>query len=341
MRINNPLVKTGLALRDLKIQIQNWPVAGEFRIANSSLTQITVITVIITDGRFTGRGECRPYAKYGETPESVSAQINRIKTDLLRGLSPHDLQKLLAPGAARNAVDCALWDLKSKQSQSSISQLLGLAPPKQRLTAFTLSIDTPDNMKAAALDAKAYPLLKIKIGGMEGLESCLAVMEVRPDAQLIIDANEALKPEDIKPFQDALKTKPVIMIEQPLSRENYGAIPNTPKALPIFCADESLHTAKDLDRLWAAGYRAVNVKLDKCGGLTAGLELMKAAKARGFIIMAGCMVGTSLAMAPMMILESYADYIDLDGPLLLARDIKKGLRYEGPYIYPPHKDLWG
>ena len=150
-----------------------------------------------------------------------------------------------------------------------------------------------------------------------------------------------LKPDEIERFQSALKDKPVLMIEQPLPRSQFDQIPNTPKALPIFCADESLHTAKDLDRLWAAGYRAVNVKLDKCGGLTAGLELMRAAKAKGFIIMAGCMVGTSLAMAPIMMLESFADVIDLDGPLLLAKDIDKGLKYDGSYVHPPKRELWG
>jgi L-alanine-DL-glutamate epimerase-like enolase superfamily enzyme len=204
-----------------------------------------------------------------------------------------------------------------------------------------LSINTPAKMRAAALKAKAYPLLKIKIGGMEGLEACLAVIDARPDAELIIDANEALAPKDIAAFQSALAGKPVVMIEQPLPDADFNKIPHAPETLPIFCADESLHTARDLDKLWDAGYRAVNVKLDKCGGLTAGLALMQTAKARGFIIMAGCMVGTSLAMAPMMLLESFADYIDLDGPLLLAKDRKKGLHYEGPIIHPPETKLWG
>jgi L-alanine-DL-glutamate epimerase-like enolase superfamily enzyme len=196
-------------------------------------------------------------------------------------------------------------------------------------------------MRSAALKASAYPLLKVKIGSDDGLAACLAVMEARPDAELIIDANEALSPDTINAFQSALSGRPVVMIEQPLPRAHDDRVPNTPKALPIFCADESLHTAKDLDRLWDAGYRAVNVKLDKCGGLTAGLELVRAAKAKGFIIMAGCMVGTSLAMAPIMMLESFADYIDLDGPLLLAKDREKAMRYEGPIIHPAEQELWG
>ena len=334
-------VKTGLALRNLKIESEKWPVAGEFRISTSSLTEIAVLTVTIRGGQYIGRGECRPYPKYDETPASVTAQIENIRHNIEKGVSIEELQSLLPAGAARNAVDCALWDLKAKTADQSISNLLGLAKPKSRQTAYTLSIDTPVKMKAAALKAQSYPLLKIKIGSHDGLAACLAIMEARPDAQLIIDANEALSPQDISAFPLALASTPVVMIEQPLHRDKYDDIPNTPKALPIFCADESLHTAKDLDRIWEAGYRAVNVKLDKCGGLTAGLELMQAAKAKGFIIMAGCMVGTSLAMAPIMILESFADYIDLDGPLLLAKDRKKGLRYEGPIIHPPSRELWG
>lgn len=328
-------------MRDVKIAIEHWPVAGEFRIANSSLKEITVVTTVIQEGEHIGRGECRPYAKYDETADSVVAQIETVQTDIENGLDIKTLQKRLPAGAARNAVDCALWDLKAKQSGRSIHELLEVTKPSPRLTAFTLSIDTPNEMRKAAIKAKDYPILKIKIGGIEGLDSCLAVMTARPDAQLIIDANEALRPSDILEFQSALAGKPVIMIEQPLSRQNFGAIPNTPNALPIFCADESLHIAADLDRLWEAGYRAVNVKLDKCGGLTEGVDLMRAAKAKGFIIMAGCMVGTSLAMAPMMILESFADYIDLDGALLLAKDRENGVTYLGPYIHPPKAQLWG
>jgi L-alanine-DL-glutamate epimerase-like enolase superfamily enzyme len=334
-------VKTGLALRDLKIETETWPVAGSFRISRSSLTEIAVVTVTLCENGHTGRGECRPYTRYKETPSSVTAQIESIREQIESGLRPEDLQNHLPAGAARNAVDCAMWDLKAKQSDCIVAELLGIPPARPRKTAFTLSIDTPEKMQKAAIKAKAYPLLKVKIGGIEGLESCLAVMQARPDAELIIDANEALKPDDLASFQSKLKNKPVVMIEQPLADALSGEIPHAPKALPIFCADESLHTAKDIDRLWQEGYRAVNVKLDKCGGLTEGLDLMRAAKAKGFIIMAGCMVGTSLAMAPIMTLESFADYIDLDGPLLLSQDRKKGLLYEGPIIHPPMPELWG
>jgi len=341
--VENPgaKVKTGLALRDLKIETEIWPVAGAFKISRSSLTEISVVTVTLTEGAHIGRGECRPYARYNETPESVRGEIESIRQDIEQGLNVKELQDLLPAGAARNAVDCALWDLKAKQKGQSVSKLLGITKPQARKTAYTLSIDTPDKMRQSALEASAYPLLKVKIGGPDGLTACLAIMEARPDAELIIDANEALTAAGLSNFQKALYGKPVIMIEQPLPQSQEELIPHQPNVLPIFCADESLHTAKDLERLWRAGYRAVNVKLDKCGGLTAGLELMRDAKEKGFIIMAGCMVGTSLAMAPIMILESFADYIDLDGPLLLAKDRKKGLRYEGPVIHPPSRELWG
>ena len=328
-------------MRRLKIEMETWPVAGSFTISRSSLTEIAVVTVTLTEGVHIGRGECRPYSRYNETPESVIEHIENIREDIEQGITPKALLNLLPPGAARNAVDCALWDLEAKRCGRSVSDILGINAAKPRKTAYTLSIDTPAKIRKSALKARSYPLLKVKIGGPEGLAACLAVMEARPDAELIIDANEALPPGALGDFQMALEDKPVIMIEQPIAQAQDEHIPHAPNALPIFCADESLHTAKDLERLWDAGYRAVNVKLDKCGGLTAGLELMQAAKAKGFIIMAGCMVGTSLAMAPIMMLESFADYIDLDGPLLLAKDRKNGLRYKGPIIHPPTRELWG
>ena len=334
-------VKTGLALLNVKIETEIWPVAGKFTISRSSLTEISVVTVTLTDGKHIGRGECRPYARYYETPKSVMSQIESIRPQIEKGITTETLQALLPAGASRNAIDCALWDLKAKQTEQTVWDLMGLAKPQTRKTAYTLSMDTPTKMRQKALEAGAYPLLKLKIGSADGLAACLAIMEARPDAELIIDANEALKADVLYDFQKALKGKPVIMIEQPLPQTHDTLPVKGLDALPIFCADESLHTVKDLDHLWNAGYRGVNVKLDKCGGLTAGVALMRAAKSKGFIIMAGCMVGTSLAMAPIMMLESFADYIDLDGPLLLAKDRKKGLRYEGPVIHPPARELWG
>jgi len=227
-------VKTGLALRDLIIKTETWPVAGSFRIARSSLTEISVVTVTLTEGIYQGRGECRPYSRYNETPDSVVKQIESIRQNIEQGLSTEDLQKLLPPGAARNAVDCALWDLKAKQSDQSVFEMLGIAKPQARKTAYTLSIDSPKKMRAAAMKAQAYPLLKVKIGSSDGLAACLAVMEARPGAELIIDANEALSAKTLGDFQSALSGKPVIMIEQPLPQAQEDLIPNTPNALPIF-----------------------------------------------------------------------------------------------------------
>jgi len=333
-------------LRHLNIIEKNWPVAGTFRIARSALQNIPVIQVTLTEGEMTGRAECRPYARYNETPASVIAQIESVRDAIENGATPRELQGLLAPGAARNALDCALWDLGSKITGRPVRDRLGLAAPKPRVTAFTLSIDSPEAMAQAAKSASQYPILKIKIGSDGGAETALAILRARADADLIIDANEALSPEALGQLLLALKGHRVLMIEQPLHDDIYYQLPKDdllmsgPNSIPI-CADESLHNVGDLERLWQAGYRGVNVKLDKCGGLSAALELMQTAKNMGFKVMAGCMVGSSLAMAPMMMLESLADYIDLDGPLLLAEDIENGLRYDGPIVHPPTSQLWG
>jgi len=328
-------------LYQLKTSTQIWPIAGSFRIAHGHVRQIHVIRVEISVGDAVGLGECRPYARYGETVGTVTAQISAISGDIKSGLSTESLQSLLPPGAARNAVDCALWDLKAKQTAKPVWALAALPKPRPRTTAFTLSIDSPANMAKAALAAQQYPVLKLKIDGPQGLASCLAVLEARPDAQLIIDANEALSPQDLPGFRNALAHGAVLMIEQPLKTDAFNQVETAPDDLPILCADESLHTRDDLQRLWDAGYRAVNVKLDKCGGFSEALAVMSAAKSAGFLVMAGCMVGTSLAMAPMMVLESFADFIDLDGPLLLEKDVKNALQYQGAIIKPPTPELWG
>ncbi|PHS39283.1 MAG: dipeptide epimerase [Robiginitomaculum sp.] len=331
----------GQELYHLELNTQTWPTAGSFRIAHGSVKEIHVIRVSIGDEKFSGHGECRPYARYAETPQTVTAQILTIADEIKSGISTAALQTRLPAGAARNAVDCALWDLKAKQAGKPVWTLLNTPKPRSRTTAFTLSIDRPEKMAAAAKAAKQYPILKLKIDGPQGLEACLAVLKARPDAQLIIDANEALSPKDLPNFRHALAHAPVLMIEQPLRANEFSPVSYSPDDLPILCADESLHTRADLQKLWTAGYRAVNVKLDKCGGLSEALLLMREAKSMGFLIMAGCMVGTSLAMAPMMVLESFADFIDLDGPLLLAKKCENGIKYEGAIINPPPPELWG
>ncbi len=332
-------------MREISIIGLNYPVAGEFRIARSTVTTIDVIMVELVQDGHTGRGECRPYPRYGDSPDSVRAEINAIAEDLksipdLSELSAY-IQSNLKPGPARNALDCAVWDLRAKMNNQPVWQLAGTPEPKARITAYTLSVDTPQNMAKAAQTARDYPVLKLKIKGSEGLDGVQAVMDARPDCQLIIDANESLAPADLSPLHTQLSTLPVLCVEQPIPAgkdQNLGINPN---GLPIFCADESMHTSQDLAALWDAGYRAVNVKLDKTGGFTEALKTMRQAQSMGFLIMAGCMVGSSLAMAPMMVLSPFADFIDLDGPLLLARDIDNGLRFDGPKIYPPQPALWG
>jgi len=328
-------------LRQLNSQIQSYPVAGSFRIAHGSLSVIDVVEVSIRSGVHIGRGECRPYARYGETPASVKAQIDSLRAPMSEGLGLEELQNALPAGAARNAIDCALWDIEAKSTGKTVATLLGLPAPMPRVTAFTLSIDSPARMAKAAIAARAYGILKLKIADMSGLDCALAVMQARPDAQLIVDANEALTAEQLSQFQNRLSGYPVLMIEQPLAAGQSLGRDQNPEALPILCADESLHTRADLEGLWNAGYRAVNIKLDKCGGLTEGLALIQEAKARGFVIMAGCMVGSSLAMAPMLHLAGMADVVDLDGPALLAKDCEFGLDYIGDTVGVPDPRLWG
>ncbi len=327
--------------RDLNFRVQKWPVAGVFRISRSALTEIITLIVEISENGQTGRGECRPYARYDETPESVVAEIQSIRTDIENGISVQELQSLMPAGAARNALDCALWDLKSRQTKKPVWDLLDCPQPDARETAFTLSVDTPEKMAKAALAAAGYPLLKAKMSDWSGITAVEKIIDARPDAQIIVDANEAFDQSDMARLLKHLNKPQIVLIEQPVPAGNENFSENLIAHAPPICADESIHSVNDLDRLWDAGYRAVNIKLDKTGGLTEAHSLIKTAKTKGFVIMAGCMVASSLAMAPMIMLESYADFIDLDGPLLLSDDIEHGLKYEGALVHPPQRNLWG
>ncbi|MEP1230290.1 MAG: dipeptide epimerase [Litorimonas sp.] len=326
------------------ISHNRWPVAGSFRISRSALSQIDMVQVTLRKNGFEGRGECRPYQRYGDTVNSVTTQLEQLRDEVINHLNadeltPEKLTQWLPAGPALNAIDCALWDLRAKTQARPVWELLGMPKPRRRQTAYTLSMDSPSKMAQAARKAAQYPILKLKIGDQNSLACVKAVCGARPEARLIVDANEAIAPNDLLQFHAALAGLNIALIEQPLPVGQDG--PNSlPSGLP-YCADESLHTAADLPALKAAGYSAVNVKLDKCGGISAALNLMQNAKAMGFDVMAGCMVGSSLAMAPMMILESLADYIDLDGPLLLASDCENALLYDGPNINPPQTCLWG
>lgn len=323
----------------IKSEIISWPIRGSFRISRSKVTQVDVVVVTISNGSYSGRGECRPYPRYNEAPESVCTQIDSLN-GYIETLSLKNLSERLPNGAARNAVDCALWDLQAQITGKPVYELLGLPAPRARQTAFTLSLDTSENMAKAAIQAPDYTLLKIKISRKNGLNCALAVLDARPDAQLIIDANEALSTDALSRFQTVLADRAVALIEQPLP---VGlALPTgSAKVGPTICADESLHIRGDLARLWDEGYRAVNIKLDKAGGLSEAAELAKVAKAMGFHIMLGCMVSSSLSIAPAMVLESLADVIDLDGALLLASDHTDGMIYEKGMVKPAPKSLWG
>ena len=321
----------------LDIQMQRYPTRTPFRISRTSVTAVDVIQVTLSEGRHIGRGECRPYARYNQTVASVTAELESVRHIITKGKIETVLRQLQSKSAARNALESAWVDFQAKSSNRTAASILGVQSPAPRQTAFTLSWGPVEAMVTAAKAAKDYPWLKIKIGE-GGLDQVLAVAAARPDAQLIIDANEALSSETLPNFFEALSGLNIALIEQPLPAGHENKLPQTDLTI---CADEGLHSIVDLENLWSLGYRAVNVKLDKCGGPIAAHDLCLLAKEMGFTVMAGCMVGSSLAMAPMMMLESLCDIIDLDGALLLAEDIENGLKYDEAMIYPPSAKLWG
>lgn len=324
---------------------ETWPLAQAFVISRGAKTQANVVVAAISDGTVIGRGECVPYARYGETIESVSNQIEAARQHLARiqvGESEAArtlLAELLPPGAARNALDCALWDYQAKRNGTTVAALTGWAAGVPIVTAYTLSLDTPDGMAAKAREVPHLPLLKLKLGGMGDEARLRAVRAARPDARIIADANEAWTDDLLAPLLQAALETGVELIEQPLPAGNDGALADRPRGVAI-CADESLHTRADVARI-AGLYDAVNVKLDKTGGLTEALALTHDARAAGLDIMIGCMVATSLAMAPALLLAQHARWIDLDGPLLLAQDRTPGLLVTNGQIAPAPRELWG
>jgi L-Ala-D/L-Glu epimerase len=320
----------------IEAHAERWPIRGAFTIARGSKTEAAVVVVEVEEGGGRGRGECLPYPRYGETVEGVVAQVTAVPAE---GLTRARLQGLLPAGAARNAIDCALWDLEAKRSGRRAWQLAGLPEPGPVITAYTLTLDTPEKMGAAARENALRPLLKLKLSGAGDLERVRAVRANAPNAALIIDANEAWSIEDYRRIAPKLAGLGVTMIEQPFPAGQDGALAELPRPVPV-CADESCHTGDDLARI-AGAYDAVNIKLDKTGGLTEALSLKRAAQAMGFRIMVGCMVATSLSMAPAQLIAQGADWADLDGPLLLAEDRSPGLLYRGSTVYPPDLALWG
>jgi L-Ala-D/L-Glu epimerase len=309
--------------------------AQAFTISRGSRTEARVLTVRITRGGVTGWGECVPYARYGETLESVTAQIRGLPTDITRDA----LQGALPAGAARNAVDCALWDWAAKQAGRRVWAMAGLAAPGPMVTAYTLSLDTPENMRAAATTHAHRPILKIKLGTADDMARLEAVRAGASKAQIIVDANEGWTAEVYADLAPHLIRLGVALVEQPLPAGADDSLAEIARPLPV-CADESCHDRASLAGL-GGKYDMVNIKLDKAGGLTEALALKVAALAQGYGVMVGCMVGSSLATAPATLLAQGAAYTDLDGPLLLAEDRPHPLAFDDKGVHPPTTQLWG
>jgi L-Ala-D/L-Glu epimerase len=323
----------------LAARIERWPIAGSFTISRGAKTEAVTVVAELRHGGLTGRGECVPYPRYGETPEATLAALQAMQEPVSRGLDRGALQAAMPAGAARNALDCALLDLEAKTSGQRVWNLLGRPEPKPCITAYTISLASPEAMAAATARAAHRPLLKIKLGGDSDVERIAAVRRAAPDCELIVDANEAWTPDNLEQNLGACAAAGVTLVEQPLPAGNDEELARIRRPVAV-CADESVHDRASLDGL-RGRYDAVNIKLDKSGGVTEALAMADAAHALGFQIMIGCMVATSLAMAPAMLLAAQARFVDLDGPLLLARDRDGGLRYDGSLVYPPAAALWG
>lgn len=325
--------------RDISAEIERFPIAGSFRISRGSKTEAEVVTCTISEGQNTGRGECVPYSRYGESLDQVRDAIESVMPSIREGAGRHDLLHLLPAGAARNAVDCALWDLEAKiggrRSHSDVCAM----PPRPLATAMTISLGEPDEMAAQARSNAYRPLLKVKVGTADDRARIHAVASSAPNSRIILDANEGWTPENIREHLLVAAEFKVALIEQPLPQGKDEILRSIPHPVPI-CADESVHGPDDLEQLLGL-YDAVNIKLDKTGGLTSAIVLRDRARSLGFGVMVGCMVGTSLAMAPAVLLAQDADFVDLDGPLLLSRDRAPALSYTGSLVSPPDPALWG
>ncbi len=330
-------------IRATQFTAQFWPIKGRFAISRESRTEAVVVIYHITEtigGEiFCGRGECVPYRHYGESVDSVLAQMQSVDGAIQKGADMIDLAGLLPAGAARNAIDCAMWDLSAKITGMRVTAQINPKPPQPLETAFTISIDTPDNM-AASCKAVAYrPILKVKVGGQNDAARIRAVALAAPASRIILDANEGWRADNITENLEAAAKAGIALIEQPLPAGEDAILKNLPHYVPI-CADESAHTSEDLDALVGL-YDVINIKLDKTGGLTEALRMREEAQSLGFGIMVGCMVATSLSMAPAVLLAQGTDFVDLDGPLLLESDRDNGLRYDDALVYPPESALWG
>lgn len=306
-----------------------------FTIARGSREFADVLTVTVSDGKIKGRGECVPYARYGESIESVTHQIQSLPYEFNR----KSLQDLLPSGAARNAVDCALWDLEAKKSGKRVWELAGIKTPESAITAFTISLASPDQMRIAAKKHANRPLLKIKLGTPDDMPRLEAVREGAPDSRIIVDANEGWDADVYRELAPHLIRLGVTMVEQPLPANDDEMLREMERPLPV-CADESCHDTSSLPDL-AGKYDMINIKLDKTGGLTEALMLKDRGLKEGYEVMVGCMVGSSLAMAPATLIAQGASIVDLDGPLLLAEDRDNPLKFDDKGVHPPRRELWG
>ncbi len=325
---------------ELSVRIERWPLAGAFTISRGSKTEAVVVVAELSDGAHRGRGESVPYPRYGETPDGIVAAIDAMRPALRRGLDRVALQQAMPAGAARNALDCAYWDVNATAAGRRAHELAGLGALAPLITAYTISLGVPAVMAEAAERAAWRPLLKVKLGGGDDDgKRIAAVRRAAPRAEIIVDVNEGWREDNLAQNLAACADAGVTLVEQPLPEARDAALARLKRVIPV-CADESVHDRGSLDAL-AGKYDAVNIKLDKAGGLTEALALAAEAERRGLAVMVGCMVATSLAMAPAMLVAQRARLVDLDGPLLLAKDRPEGLRYDGSLVYPPDPPLWG
>ena len=321
------------------VRIEHWPIAGSFTISRGAKTQAAVVVAELSDGHHRGRGECVPYARYGETVDGVAETIAALADEIARGLDRGALQEAMKPGAARNALDCAFWDLSAKRAGKPVHTLASLPAPKPLVTAYTISLAEPEVMAEQAAKAAGRALLKVKIGSADDRARIMAVRRAAPKAELIVDANEGWTADNLADNLAACAQAGVTLVEQPLPAGSDDVLSRIERPLPV-CADESVHARASLPGL-VGKYDAVNIKLDKTGGLTEALAMVKDAERFGFALMAGCMVATSLAIAPAILIGQRARVVDLDGALLLARDRPDGLRYEESLVHPATPALWG
>ena len=323
----------------IRYRAETWPVAGVFRIARGAVTSVDTLLVELEEDGVSGRGEATPESHYDQRLERCFEQLETVRPRLDSGVSRQQLQELLPAGAARNALDCALWDLEAKKTAVPAWQTAGLERFATITTAYTISVDTVDAMAAQAAKSSGRPLLKIKMAGGEDLERITAVRRAAPSSRIIVDANEAWDMDGLREIAPELAMLGVELIEQPLPAAHDASLSSYESPVPL-CADEACLDRSSLDHV-EGRYQFINIKLDKTGGLTEALLLAAAAEGRGLRLMVGCMLGTSLAMAPAAIIGNRAEFVDLDGPLLLAEDRDPGIDYQNSLMAPPPPELWG